>query len=119
MLGSAIPQVKGGPLGDIKQLGVLATPLYAVVRPSQRVFEIMGNILIKLYILLISNLVTWACLQGTRLVNGLPLVGVLLLLGFFVVFLFPRLHRNGNITRLPSKRLAQAPAIEELVLIGT
>src|SRR5690606_16113035 len=44
----AVPQVERGTLGKIKQLRVFAAPLDPVMRPGQRVVEIVGNMLVEL-----------------------------------------------------------------------
>ena len=80
-------EVEGRARRDVEQLGVFLLALDLGVRPAQRVFEIVADVLVELLVLLVGDVRLAAHPQGVGLVDGLVLVGddLLLLLVVFAV----------------------------------
>ena len=121
MLLLAIPQIPRGPGRDIQQAGVLLIPLHLVVRPGQRLFKVVADVLVELLVLLVLDIARGPGPERGGAVDLLPLpftdaflfpFGRLLRLGFL-----PQLDRNADVIGILADHRAQAPVVEELALL--
>ncbi len=89
-----VPEVERRVRGEVEKLGVLGLAFDPGVRPGQRRFEIVGDVLVELLVLLVGDLRLGASPQGRRLID---LLGFLLQ-HVFVLVLVPLLflHEDGQ-----------------------
>ena len=114
----AVPQVEGRVLGQVEQLGVFAAAFHAVVRPGQRVVEIVRDGLVELAVLLVGDVGLAARPQRAGLVHRLPLVLLHLLVLLGVPLLLGHEDGQRDVVGIAAQDLAQLPAVEQFVFVG-
>ncbi|MNG88074.1 hypothetical protein D3C79_468980 [compost metagenome] len=123
MLLLAVVEVERCAGRHVEQAGVLLRPFHPVVTPQQRIFEVVGDVLVELLILLVLDVLRVAGPERSGAVDLLPLArgaddGLTV---FFPIrgTLFEHLHRHADVVGIFADHGAQAPVVEELVLFGT
>ncbi len=111
----ALVQVERCTGRDVQQRVVFELAFDLVVAPSQRVFEVMADVLVELLVFLVLDLGTRTGPQGAGTVDGFPLFGWLLF-AFGGSLLLRQLNRQGDVVGVLLDHIAQAPAIGELFL---
>ena len=107
----------------VEQAGVLLRPFHPVVTPQQRIFKVVGDVLVELLILLVLDIFRVAGPQCRGAVDLLPLArgaddGLTILFPIRGT-LFEHLHRHADVVGVFAHHGAQTPVVEELVLFGT
>ena len=117
MLGFAIPEIKGRIGREIQQQCVLIGAFHPTVHAGQRGLEVVGDVLVELFVLFVADLVAILCPQGRGAVDGFPLRRrrFLAFLGL-AIMLLEHLDRQGNVIGELADDAAQLPAIQEFVL---
>src|SRR5690606_39800238 len=88
-----------------------------VVAPGQRVFKIVGDVLVELLVLLVLHLGARTSPQGAGAVDGFPLrLGRLVFL--LTVELFRQLDRQRDMVGVLLDDVAQTPAISKFFFAG-
>ena len=107
----AVPHVPRRLRRNVQQAGVLLLPFHTVVAPGQRVGKVVGDVLVKLVVLVVFNFSFVARPQRLRLVDFLPGNH-----GFAVfLFLFFNLNRQRDVVRIFADDGAYAPVVQEIV----
>ena len=104
---------------DEQQLRVFAAALDAIVRPGERIFEIVRNVFVELAVLLVGDVRFIARPEGVRLVDRFPLSGLDLLGLILVPFFFQHFNRDRNVIGVVAQDGAQLGARQEFVLVST
>ena len=109
----AVIQVKRRTLRDIQQAGVVQLAFHLVVGPGERVFEVVGDVLVELFVLFVLDLGAGQRPQGGGIVDRL-------VFALLVLFLGLGFHhdREGDVIRVLLHQAAQLPAIRKLFVFG-
>ena len=108
----AIPHIPWRLRRDIQQAGVLLLAFNAVVAPGQRIAVVMGNMLIKLVVLVVFDFRLIARPQRLGFVNFLPGND-----GFTVhFFAFFNFHRQRDVIGVFADDRTHAPVVEKIIL---
>ena len=111
----AVPHIPRRLRRNIQQAGILLLTFDAVVAPGQRIAEIMGNMLIELFVFVVADFRFAAGPQRLRLVDFFPRNN-----GFAVhFFAFFNLNRQRDMVRIFTDDRTHAPVVEEVVFAFT
>src|SRR5207253_3462454 len=101
----------------IEQRTVFQLAFNFVVAPAQRVFEIVGDVLVELLVFRLRNFGARTGPQRAGAVDGFPFKGRCLF-AFFSSLFFRQLNRQGDVVGVLLDNVAQTPAISEFVFTG-
>ena len=116
VLGAAVPQVEGGVLRNVEQVGVFVAALDARVRPRQRVLEVVRDVLVETLVLVFRDVVLGAGPQRVGLVDRLVLVGQHLRLLLLVPFLLLHHDRLHDVIGVLADQALQLPRRQQVFL---